>query len=153
MIRKIIGEIGFRYRPAAQADLASHAARLGLLAQDVADVPPALLERAATRHARQSEYMPKAVDLINLARQIDEEDRGAIRPATVDNKTFLQELADRYNANQWPGSDRAEWFVAEFGDLKLRPTQAALRAAVNAQNALNEAMGSAIRISTEGVGG
>lgn len=148
LIQKIIAGIGFRYPPSVAADKEAHAARLALLAADVSHVPPALLERAATRHARQSEFMPKAAELIAIARQIDAEEVGKrqANAAPVDNRTFLQELADRYNANQWPGSDRNEWHVTDFGELKLRPTQAAQRAAIAAQNAHNEAMGSAIRI-------
>lgn len=98
-----------------------------MLAADLADVPPALLERAATRHARQSEFMPKAAELITIARQIDAEEVGRqqAKAPPVDNVTFTQELADRYNANRWPGSDRTEWFVTDFGELKLRPRHAA----------------------------
>ena len=121
--QKIVAAIGFRYRPTAAADMESHAGALAALASDVWDVPPGLLERAGQRYSRNSKYriLPTAYDLITLARQIDDEDRGANKPSvTVDNKTFAQELADRYNASQWPGSDRTEWFVTDFGDLKLR---------------------------------
>lgn len=147
--QRIVAEIGFRYRPTAAADLEAHAGAIAALASDVWDVPPGLLERAGQKYARESKFriLPTAYDLITLARQIDEQDRGANKPGvTVDNKSFAQELADRYNANQWPGSDRNEWYVTDFGELKMRPTQAAQRAAIAAQNRHNEAMGSSIRI-------
>jgi hypothetical protein len=62
--QKIIGELGLRYRPSASADLEAHAATLALLCQDLADIPPHLLERATRDWAVQSPYLPKASDLV-----------------------------------------------------------------------------------------
>src|SRR5688572_9824409 len=45
-VERLIGELGLRYRPSAQADLEEHAAALALLASDVADIPADLLDRA-----------------------------------------------------------------------------------------------------------
>lgn len=67
-IGRIIGELGLRYRPSAQADLEAHAEALRLLAEDVHDVPPHLLEDAAKRWVRDSRFMPKASELVQLAR-------------------------------------------------------------------------------------
>jgi len=64
----LIGELGLRYRPASQADLESHAAALALLASDVADVPPDYLARAIAKHVVESPYLPKACDLIRIAK-------------------------------------------------------------------------------------
>lgn len=67
-IEKMISELGFRYRPTSQADLQAHAAALALLAVDLADMPPRLLERAIAKHVVQSPYMPKAADLVAIAK-------------------------------------------------------------------------------------
>lgn len=67
-IKRLIGELGLRYRPSAQADLEAHAAALALLARDVSDVPPAYLERAIREWVRDRQFMPKANELIELAR-------------------------------------------------------------------------------------
>jgi hypothetical protein len=66
-----------RYRPSAQADLEAHALALRLLIEDVADVPPHLLEAAAKRWAQESPFLPKASDLIAYAKgQLSGEVRG-----------------------------------------------------------------------------
>ena len=67
-VKRLIGELGLRYRPSAQADLEAHAAALALLARDVADVPPAYLERAIREWVRERQFMPRANELIDLAR-------------------------------------------------------------------------------------
>jgi hypothetical protein len=67
-VRRLIGELGLRYRPAAQADLQAHAAAIALLACDVADVPPAYLERAIREWVRDKQFMPKASELIERAK-------------------------------------------------------------------------------------
>jgi hypothetical protein len=121
-----VGEIGFRYRPSAQADLAAHAARLSLLAADVSDVPPVLLERAAIRHARQSKFMPTAAELIAAAREESEGDRRERpSPSESDKRAFLHELAARYNANLGERAGEKEWYVTANYELKIRTTQAA----------------------------
>lgn len=86
-VKRLIGELGLRYRPSAQADLEAHAAALALLARDVADVPPAYLERAIREWVRESVYMPKAKDLISLAQ--------SYLPKTDSNKQYW---IDRGNA-------------------------------------------------------
>lgn len=65
--KRLIGELGLRYRPSAQADLESHAAGLALLATDLADIPVHLLDLAVRDWVRKSQFMPKASDLIELA--------------------------------------------------------------------------------------
>lgn len=67
---RLIAELGLRYRPSVQADLEEHAATLALLTTDVADIPPDLLEQAIRRHVMKSPYMPKASELIELARNL-----------------------------------------------------------------------------------
>jgi hypothetical protein len=67
-VKRIILELGLRYRPAASDQLEAHHAKLAALMSDLADLPPALLERAAGQWVRQSPFMPKASDLLQLAR-------------------------------------------------------------------------------------
>lgn len=67
-IGRIIGELGLRYRPSVSADLEAHALAIKLLAEDVSDIPPHLLETAAKRWVREQRFMPKASELIALAR-------------------------------------------------------------------------------------
>ena len=67
-IGRIIGELGLRYRPSVQADLEAHAEALRLLAEDVSDVPANLLETASKRWVRDNRFMPKASELVALAR-------------------------------------------------------------------------------------
>jgi len=89
-IRKLISELGFRYRPTSQTDLEAHAARLALLAADLADCPQSLLDRAIREWAAKSPYMPKASDLISLAKSYQATARAAQYQGGA--------LADRYNA-------------------------------------------------------
>lgn len=70
VIGEIIGKLGLRYRPSGQADLEAHAEGIRLLAEDVADIPPPLLDEAARRWARESKFMPRASELRALARTI-----------------------------------------------------------------------------------
>jgi hypothetical protein len=66
-VRRLIGELGLRYRPSAQADLEAHAGAIALLCRDLADVPPRYLEQAIRKWVRESHFMPKASELIELA--------------------------------------------------------------------------------------
>ena len=83
-VKRIILELGLRYRPAAADQLEPHQAKLAALMSDLADLPPALLTRAASHWVRQSAFMPKASDLIQLARHFAnaEHDR-PLRPLDV----------------------------------------------------------------------
>ena len=77
-IRELVSQLGLRYRPTAQADLEAHAAQLALLAVDLAEMPPKILEQAVNRHVVKSPYMPKAAELIDLCRQIQQEGGGHV---------------------------------------------------------------------------
>jgi len=65
--RRIISELGLRYRPSAQADLEAHAALISLLAVDVAEVDPRDLDVAVRKHVARCPFMPKASELLELA--------------------------------------------------------------------------------------
>jgi hypothetical protein len=76
-VRRIILELGLRYRPASADQLEAHQAKLAALIADLADLPPAMLERAASHWVRQSAFMPKASDLVALARNFASAERGS----------------------------------------------------------------------------
>lgn len=101
---RLIGEMGIRFRPSAQADLEAHAEALRFLAEDVSDIPPPLLEKACRAWARDSRFMPKASELIALAEKIASEE---IRGTDAAGQQ-LQDHCDRLNAMK---GDK-HWFVA-----------------------------------------
>lgn len=91
---RIIAELGLRYRPIAATDLEAHAEALRLLAQDVFDIPPHLLETAAKTWVRENKFMPRASDLVALARErVTESIKG-----TEHGERHLQDHCDRLNA-------------------------------------------------------
>lgn len=108
---RIIGELGLRYRPAAAADLEAHAEMIRLLCEDVADIPPHLLEAAARRWVIDSKFMPRASELIALARgQLSGEIKGS-----ENGVRQLQAHCDRLNAKN---NGRDGWHVV--GDKPFR---------------------------------
>lgn len=76
---------------------------LALLASDVSDIPPGLLERTIKEHARQSPYMPKASELIRIAKTFVDP------PQRSDVRSLLQRLNDQ-NTRQ-----DAHWVAGEDG--------------------------------------
>ena len=114
-VRDLVSRLGLRYRPTNAADLDAHAAMLALLAQDIADVPYDLLDRAVSRHVMQSPYMPKAADLVKLAKEIDDSRRPNL-PNT--GETYAHRLAASYN--QRGTRPDVEWHVNSAGEVKIR---------------------------------
>ena len=117
-IRKIVSELGLRYRPSAQADLGAHAAALALLASDLADLPPHLLERAARDWAVRSPYLPKASDLAAMCREMM---APAQAPRSRDD--WLRAKADEYNRElaATGRSDAMLWVVDGAGMRLVDP--------------------------------
>jgi hypothetical protein len=103
-IRDLIARLGLRYRPTNQADLEAHAGMLALLAEDLADVPTDLLERAVQHHVATSPYMPKAADLIRLAQSFQ-------KPPTT-----LEAYAEQLNEMNFSQALGYHWFVREHPD-------------------------------------
>jgi hypothetical protein len=68
-IKRLVAELGLRYRPSAQADLEEHAATLALLAVDLADIPPQYLEKAISVWVSQKPWLPKASELVEIAKR------------------------------------------------------------------------------------
>lgn len=94
VVAEIISKLGLRYRPSNQTDLEAHAEALRLLAEDVADIPPRYLDAAAKRWAQESRFMPRASELIEMARQIGKQDVAGSDLALQQ----LQDHCDRLNA-------------------------------------------------------
>ena len=92
---RMIGELGLRYRPSAQADLEAHAAAIALLARDVADIPPAYLRQAIDQWVRRSPFMPKASDLVSLAQQALSAAQPVDHAATSREFAIDQEVRER----------------------------------------------------------
>ena len=107
---KVIAELGLRYRPSSATDLEAHAAMIALLTKDVAHVPVRYLRMAADKWARENKWMPKAAELIELAR--------SLRPKPSPAESPESEAARR-NATLAPDS-RMHW-VVEHGDVRLVP--------------------------------
>lgn len=63
-IANLIGKVGLRFEPSVKSDLEAHAARVALLAEDLADADPNQLAIAIQQWAMAKPYMPKASDLI-----------------------------------------------------------------------------------------
>ena len=52
-LRNLVKEMGLRFRPTSQAELAFHSDKLDLLIDDLVDIPDALLERAIPELCRE----------------------------------------------------------------------------------------------------
>jgi hypothetical protein len=83
-----------------------------LLASDVADVPPDLLERAVREHVTRSPYMPKAAELIALA-------RGYIERARSDSSLRSADMAKPANAKLQAEGSAMRWWYDKQGNIRL----------------------------------
>lgn len=117
-IRAIIAELGLRYRPSAQTDLEAHAAQLSLLSVDVADLPVHILRDVAKQWARESNFMPKAAELIARCRARTMQQGGGNDCNRYSRENALK-LAERYNARLAADGKYARWIVDEQNHLKL----------------------------------
>lgn len=100
----IIADLGLRYRPANQADLESQAHLLALLAIDVADVEPIILDQAARQWAKNSPFLPKASDLRALAEKIVKRQTDDRRATTQGENPY-----DRANEKLRVGGSSHRW--------------------------------------------
>lgn len=73
-VLEAIGEMFARFPPASQADLETRALRIRLMAEDLLDVDPDYIRRAARELARETPYLPKAFDVMEKVKgyRIDE---------------------------------------------------------------------------------
>ncbi len=115
-IRNLIGQLALRYPATSNDDLDAHRDRLNLLAFDLADMPPKYLERAISAWAVRSPWLPKAFDLVELAKDFAAEDRAA----STDTRTLAQRYNDRMAADPLARPDR-KWIDLPDGGVKLVP--------------------------------
>jgi hypothetical protein len=121
-IRNLISELGLRYRPGNDADLEAHTAQLALLSRDLADMPANYLSAAIERWAKQSHFMPKASDLIQLARDI----QIGVTPQKMADDQYWQTKCDEQNAKRSTDReihpalrDEAQWVPVHGGGMRL----------------------------------
>lgn len=107
---RVITELGLRYRPLASADQEDHQSAVLLLARDVEHLNPDLLKAAADRWARESRYMPKACELIDMVRLINRKSRTG--------EPDLHAIAANANANANCTRPDLIWVVRN-NDLRL----------------------------------
>jgi hypothetical protein len=115
-IKRLILELGLRYRPMAPDQLEAYQAKLAALTADCADLPPKRLERAIADWARESPFLPKASDLISKAQsytlQQDRTDR--------DSRENAERLAAQANDHlKGKGCWSMRWIVNEQNGLEL----------------------------------
>lgn len=108
IVGEIIAKLGLRYRPSGTADLEAHAEALILLAEDCADIPPPLLDRAAKQWAREERFMPRASELRRLARDIQSDDIAGSDHALHQ----LQAHCDKLNESEVRMNTQRRWRVA-----------------------------------------
>lgn len=69
-ITSLISRLGLRFEPSVKSDLEAHAARVALLAEDLADADPNKLSAAIDQWVRDWPYMPKASDMRRIMAEI-----------------------------------------------------------------------------------
>ena len=110
MIRKLISELGLRYPPSGEADLAAHTGRVAMLMQDVAMVPAQYLEIAIGRWVTSNPWLPKACDLIQLAHDAAFKQRQPAQDRSVNadeaEHRYREAYAEKLNAGM--GGDRPD---------------------------------------------
>lgn len=94
IIKTMVRELGLRFRPLGAENQEEYTASVALLEQDVAIIPPPLLDRAITEWVRTKRFLPRAAELIDLAQQIQ---RGS-QQGTDAALAQLQAHCDRLNA-------------------------------------------------------
>lgn len=117
-IKRLILELGLRYRPTSPDALEAHTVKLAALTSDCADIPANMLERAVTKWVRQEKFMPKASELIRLAR---EELQGQVGSHPADSHQNAVILANRYNARLAEQNSQLMWHIGPNNELKLAP--------------------------------
>lgn len=114
-VKKLILELGLRYRPASADQLDGHQAKLVALMIDLRDIPPESLERSIRHWVLQSPYLPKASDLADLAKGFVAQSEGRTGERL--------DQASRANArldSESPGFP-ARWIYDQGGALQLVP--------------------------------
>jgi len=79
-VKRLILELGLRFRPLAPGEQEPYQQRLALLAQDCSDIPPDKLEKAIERYVRihGNNFLPRAAQLIEIAQSFGRQSSGSV---------------------------------------------------------------------------
>ena len=120
--KEAIAKLGLRYRPTSQTDLEAHAGQLAMLATDLHDLPVDLLERAIGDWSIKSPFMPKAFDLVQLAKSYLAKAQPQQREVPTDWEDIARRRNERMNADP-EGRRGVRWVANATGaTLELDPT-------------------------------
>lgn len=103
-IKKMVLELGLRFRPLGGENQEEYAAAVTLLGQDVAHVAPGPLETAIAEWVRTKRFLPRAAELLDMVAQM----QGRSRTGTDAGFAQLQDHCDRLNALN---NGRDDWRV------------------------------------------
>lgn len=143
-IKRLILELGLRFRPLAQGEQEPYQQKLALLAQDCADIPPAKLEMAIDRYVKipGNNFLPRAAQLIEIAQSFARHSSGSVnqhgQPMDPDGyckwlnaRNFSQELGWHYYMKEHDDGRREmdkiqlEWEPNECRWVMPKPKRAA----------------------------
>lgn len=112
-LRKLVSEMGLRYRPSSPAEICFHQDKLELLIEDLIDLPDHLLERAIPDLCREKPFMPRASDIIARCQAYLGGSKDEARADLVEMNLKLR----RDNAGAY--DDGVRWYRDPGGALKL----------------------------------
>lgn len=117
-IKNLISTLGLRYAPSAKDDMQAHAARIALLAEDMAEARPDILEEAISRWVGFKPYLPKASELIAIMTAILEKRQAAPQREDLQDQVarlnalpFAAMLNRRYFLNYRMEDGEKSWFI------------------------------------------
>ncbi|WP_419825158.1 hypothetical protein [Sphingomonas sp.] len=118
-----MAELKVRFQHTCGDDPEGFKARVGLLAEDLADAPPLILRRAVVEWVRTSPFLPTAADLIRLMREALEARDGGPRTAAPAGFNWMEHVAAKRNAEMAadPHARQGVAWVVLDGSLQLRP--------------------------------
>lgn len=118
-IRRIVADIGLRFPITSQTDSEAHARRLALLASDLRDMPPDVLQQAVERYVRipGKNFLPKASELVDIGKAIISERLKPENRGAYGSPEFLAQANARLTRND------VEWVYDKAGNLQLRPIE------------------------------
>lgn len=113
-LRRIVGELGLRYRPASAAEIQAHEDKLELLIEDLNGMAEDVLEAAAKELAKERPFMPRASDLIERCKVLR-----ARRPDSAKRANLDHMNAKLRDENQLAYDGGVRWFRDAADSLKL----------------------------------
>ncbi len=114
-IHEIVGELKVRFQHTCGGDPEGFRARVGFLAEDLADSPPLLLRKATVEWVREHPFLPTASDLIGLMRgMLEARDQADQVLRTKPGEEWEQAYCDQRNAKMAAnpeGRQDVEWVM------------------------------------------